>query len=150
MFLLKLCSVGFQSGSRPGSPDGISDCKSSPLARRLWRLKVPPPRAWIFSRRRVDTGGVHPGDGWRRRLGSAALGLAYVASGRLDGFWELHLNSWDVTAGLLLVGEAGGWRNDFLAGEGLGQGGPVLACPKSLQAVLQKTACGRAVFRANR
>lgn len=74
-----------------------------------------------------------------RRLGSAALGLAYVASGRLDGFWELHLNSWDVMAGLLLVREAGGWTNDFLEGDGLLRGGPVLACPPSLGEILRKT-----------
>ena len=43
-----------------------------------------------------------------RRLGSAALDLAYVACGRLDGFWEVKLNPWDVAAGALLVIEAGG------------------------------------------
>ena len=43
-----------------------------------------------------------------RRLGSAALELAYVAAGRLDGFWELRLSSWDYAAGVLLVQEAGG------------------------------------------
>jgi myo-inositol-1(or 4)-monophosphatase len=43
-----------------------------------------------------------------RRDGSAALDLAYVACGRLDGFWELGLNSWDTSAGVLLVEEAGG------------------------------------------
>jgi len=43
-----------------------------------------------------------------RRMGSAALDLAYVAAGRLDGYWELKLNSWDVAAGVLLVQEAGG------------------------------------------
>ena len=43
-----------------------------------------------------------------RRDGSAALDLAYVACGRLDGFWELGLNSWDTAAGVLLVKEAGG------------------------------------------
>jgi len=43
-----------------------------------------------------------------RRDGSAALDLAYVACGRLDGFWELGLNSWDTSAGVLLVREAGG------------------------------------------
>lgn len=48
-----------------------------------------------------------------RRLGSAALDLALVACGRLDGFWELHLEPWDVAAGLLLVREAGGESSDF-------------------------------------
>lgn len=43
-----------------------------------------------------------------RRLGSAALDLAYVAAGRLDGFWEYRLNPWDTAAGYLLVKEAGG------------------------------------------
>jgi myo-inositol-1(or 4)-monophosphatase len=43
-----------------------------------------------------------------RRLGSAALDLAYVAAGRLDGFWETGLKPWDVAAGVLLVQEAGG------------------------------------------
>ena len=43
-----------------------------------------------------------------RRLGSAAIDLAYVASGKLDGFWEIDLNLWDVCSGVLLVKEAGG------------------------------------------
>jgi myo-inositol-1(or 4)-monophosphatase len=43
-----------------------------------------------------------------RRAGAAALDLAYVASGRLDGFWEFGLNPWDMAAGILLVEEAGG------------------------------------------
>jgi myo-inositol-1(or 4)-monophosphatase len=43
-----------------------------------------------------------------RRLGVASLDLAYVAAGRLDGFWERNLNAWDIAAGLLLVREAGG------------------------------------------
>ncbi len=43
-----------------------------------------------------------------RRGGSAALDLAYVASGRLDGYWEFHLKPWDVAAGVLIVREAGG------------------------------------------
>jgi myo-inositol-1(or 4)-monophosphatase len=43
-----------------------------------------------------------------RRLGSAALDLCYVAAGRFDGFWEQHLQHWDIAAGLLIVREAGG------------------------------------------
>lgn len=62
-----------------------------------------------------------------RRLGSAAVCLAYVARGSLDGFWQAHLHSWDVTSGLLLVEEAGGRVCDFLAGDGLVAGNPVLA-----------------------
>jgi myo-inositol-1(or 4)-monophosphatase len=48
-----------------------------------------------------------------RRLGSAAIDLAYVACGRFDGFWELKLHPWDVAAGALLVEEAGGIVADF-------------------------------------
>lgn len=55
----------------------------------------------FFSRFSMLTQGV-------RRLGSAALDLAYVAAGRLDGYWEIKLKPWDVAAGALLVQEAGG------------------------------------------
>jgi myo-inositol-1(or 4)-monophosphatase len=48
-----------------------------------------------------------------RRAGSAALDLAYVASGRFEAFWEFHLNPWDTAAGFLLVEEAGGRVTDF-------------------------------------
>jgi myo-inositol-1(or 4)-monophosphatase len=72
-----------------------------------------------------------------RRMGSTALGLAYAAAGRLDGFWALQTNSWDCLAGLLLVEEAGGWANDFLAGgEGLLQRREALGCTPQLRAQL--------------
>ncbi|MDT8288025.1 MAG: inositol monophosphatase family protein, partial [Elusimicrobiales bacterium] len=48
-----------------------------------------------------------------RRMGSAALDLAWTACGRLDGYWEFNLKPWDVAAGLLLVKEAGGEVSDF-------------------------------------
>jgi len=51
-----------------------------------------------------------------RRAGSAALDFAYVACGRFDGYWELHLAPWDVAAGILLVQEAGGSVSDFDGG----------------------------------
>jgi len=54
-----------------------------------------------------------------RRMGAAAVDLALVAAGRLDGFWELHLSAWDVAAGILLVREAGGRVTDFAGGEAL-------------------------------
>jgi len=52
-----------------------------------------------------------------RRAGSAALDLAYVACGRMDGFWEFNLNPWDTAAGVLLIEEAGGCVTDFSGGE---------------------------------
>ncbi len=57
-----------------------------------------------------DTAGI-------RRPGSAALDFAYVAAGRLDGFWELGLSAWDFAAGALLVREAGGVVSDLAGGD---------------------------------
>jgi len=48
-----------------------------------------------------------------RKLGSAALDMAYVAAGRSDGFWQRNLNYWDIAAGIILVKEAGGFVTDF-------------------------------------
>jgi myo-inositol-1(or 4)-monophosphatase len=48
-----------------------------------------------------------------RRLGAAALDLAYVASGRLDGFWEFNLKPWDIVAGSIIVLESGGHVSDI-------------------------------------
>jgi len=52
-----------------------------------------------------------------RRTGSAALDLAYVAAGRLDGYWEIGLEKWDLAAGALLIEEAGGVISDFVGGD---------------------------------
>ncbi|MBW2260687.1 MAG: inositol monophosphatase [Deltaproteobacteria bacterium] len=52
-----------------------------------------------------------------RRAGAASLDLASVAAGRLDGFWEIGLEPWDMAAGALLVREAGGFVSDFAGGE---------------------------------
>ncbi len=65
--------------------------------------------------------------GMFHRCGSGALSLAWVASGRLLGYFEAHINAWDCLAGILLVAEAGGWHSDFLADEGLSRGNPLTA-----------------------
>ena len=52
-----------------------------------------------------------------RRFGAAALDLAWVAAGRLDGYWERDLNPWDMAAGLILVREAGGYASDCDGGD---------------------------------
>lgn len=62
-----------------------------------------------------------------RRMGSAAIDLAYVAAGRMDGFWEVSLNPWDVAAAVLLVTEAGGKVTDFLGNPYSIYGKPILA-----------------------
>lgn len=73
-----------------------------------------------------------------RRPGSAALDLAYVAAGRLDGFWEIGLNPWDMAAGALLIQEAGGLVSDFSGGNDyLDSGNLVAASPKVFKAMLQ-------------
>ena len=65
-----------------------------------------------------------------RRAGAAALDLAYVACGRLDGFWESGLKSWDMAAGVLLIEEAGGLVSDFSGGDSfLTKGAIVAATP---------------------
>jgi len=62
-----------------------------------------------------------------RRLGAAALDLAYVAAGRYDGFWEANLMAWDIAAGVLLVQEAGGLVAALDGGETFMQNGNILA-----------------------
>jgi myo-inositol-1(or 4)-monophosphatase len=62
-----------------------------------------------------------------RRIGAAALDLAYVAAGRFDGFWEFGLSPWDIAAGLLLVREAGGYVSDLSGGQAMMTSGDVLA-----------------------
>ena len=70
------------------------------------------------------------------QCGSAALGLARVADGRLDGYAERHLYAWDALAGLLLVEEAGGRVNPFLVGDALNTGNLTIAATPALYAVL--------------
>ena len=73
-----------------------------------------------------------------RRAGSAALDLAYVAAGRLDGFWELSLTPGDLAAGMLLIQEAGGLVSDFTGGNScLDTGNIVCGNPKVFKQLLQ-------------
>jgi myo-inositol-1(or 4)-monophosphatase len=62
-----------------------------------------------------------------RRIGSAALDLAYIASGRFDGFWELGLSPWDMAAGTLMIAEAGGQISDFWGGDSYLESGYIVA-----------------------
>ncbi len=74
----------------------------------------------------------------QRRSGSAALDLAYVAAGYLDGFWEYNLKTWDVAAGVLLVREAGGMATDFTQKHHNGDSGNIIAANQKLLNQLQK------------
>lgn len=71
-----------------------------------------------------------------RRAGSGALGLADVAAGKAEAYAELHINAWDCAAGIVLVREAGGFTNDFFAGDGLAAGNPLIATNAALCAKL--------------
>lgn len=77
-----------------------------------------------------------------RRLGSAAVDLAYVACGRFDGFFEYSLHPWDVAAGAFIVQEAGGRVTDFRGGTDFLHGAEIIAsnaaiAPELLQAIRQ-------------
>ena len=74
-----------------------------------------------------------------RRAGSAALDLAYVATGRLDGFWEFGLNRWDIAAGALLIQEAGGLVSDPLGGEDYLKTGNIVAGNAKITKQMLKT-----------
>lgn len=65
--------------------------------------------------------------GMFHRVGSGALTLAYVATGQLIGYLEMHINAWDCLAAILLVEEAGGMATPFLAENGVTGGGPIVA-----------------------
>ncbi len=79
-----------------------------------------------------DTAGI-------RRPGSAALDLAWLAAGRIDGFWEIGLSIWDMAGGVLLIQEAGGLVSDFAGGHDfLDTGNIVAASPKLLAPILKQ------------
>lgn len=68
-----------------------------------------------------------------KRSGSGSLGLCHVANGRTDGYGELHINAWDVAAGIVIASEAGAFINDFFAGTGISKGNPILCCTPGLE-----------------
>ncbi|MDJ0654328.1 MAG: inositol monophosphatase family protein [Xanthomonadales bacterium] len=74
-----------------------------------------------------------------RRAGSAALDLAYVAAGRIDAFWEMDLQPWDMAAGALLIREAGGMCTDFDGADGYLTSGNIIAGNLKLAGQIKKT-----------
>jgi myo-inositol-1(or 4)-monophosphatase len=77
-----------------------------------------------------------------RRLGSAALDLAWVAAGRVDGFWEDDLDPWDSAAGVLLVREAGGFVSDYRGSDRIFERREYIAASGSIHSKLQKLIAG--------
>ena len=95
-----------------------------------WNLRAGPDQ-YVDLLRRIASTGASPS-----RTGSGALAIAYVAAGRLDGFVEHHIHAWDCLAGIVLVSEAGGYVSDFLKGDGLTKGNPLIACAPGLKGAL--------------
>jgi myo-inositol-1(or 4)-monophosphatase len=117
---------------QPIRVSGISDMRHATVEAG-WSTRLPPePYAELVHRLKIAGANV-------RRAGSGTLGLAYVADGRIDAYCELHINSWDALAGLLLIEEAGGWINEFLDEQGLANGNPVLGCTPELARELTRT-----------
>ena len=83
-------------------------------------------------------GAVAPQVAGIRRLGSAALDLAWVAAGRYDGYWEADLKPWDAAAGVLLVKEAGGFVTDFRGADRAMERSEFLAANDALHSKLHK------------
>ena len=73
-----------------------------------------------------------------RRLGAASLDLAYVAAGRLDGFWERSLSPWDMAAGILMIREAGGFVTDADGGQAMFDTGTVVGGNETIQGLVVK------------
>jgi len=74
-----------------------------------------------------------------RRAGSAALDLAYVAAGRLDGFWEFGLSKWDMAAGILMIQEAGGIVDDVNGRQKYLENGNIIAAAPKVFKAMAKT-----------
>ena len=89
---------------------------------------------------------IQPNVAGLRRFGAAALDFAWVAAGRIDGYWERNLSPWDMAAGLLLVREAGGFVTDMDGGDAMMTKGHVVAgneaMHRDLLAILKQVAKG--------
>jgi myo-inositol-1(or 4)-monophosphatase len=73
-----------------------------------------------------------------RRMGAAAIDLAYVAAGRFDGFWEIGLSKWDFAAGVVLIREAGGKVSGFSGGDDFWKSGNILASNQAIHSQLKE------------
>jgi myo-inositol-1(or 4)-monophosphatase len=102
------------------------DLREAVFATGIPFAAVSPRNRLAFAR---TLGGLMPQVAGIRRFGAAALDLAWVAAGRFDGYWELGVKPWDVSAGLLLVREAGGFTSDPAGGEDFSGGDVVAATP---------------------
>ena len=77
-----------------------------------------------------------------RRFGAAALDLAYVAAGRLDGYWEQNISPWDIAAGIILIREAGGFATDIDGGDAMFTKRNIVVGNEAMHRELQTSAQG--------
>lgn len=91
-----------------------------------------------FNLSHAEMAALQPKVAGLRRFGAASLDLAYVAAGRLDGYWERNLQSWDIAAGMLLVREAGGYATDIDGRDTALQTGNIVAGNEAIQSALVK------------
>ena len=87
-------------------------------------------------------GAIAPHVAGVRRFGSAALDFAWVAAGRMDGFWEDELDRWDTAAGMLLVREAGGFVSDYRGSDRMFERREYIAASGAIHSRLQKLIAG--------
>ena len=73
-----------------------------------------------------------------RRFGAAALDLAFVAAGRLDGYWERNISPWDIAAGIIILREAGGFVTDIDGGDAMFTKRHIVAGNETIQRELQR------------
>ena len=95
----------------------LSEPDADAVGLGIGRSSRRPPREYTQTIETLFEHGVE-----HRRFGAGALMLAHVAAGQVHGYFEAHLHSWDALAGLVIIKEAGGMHNDFLANNGLTQG----------------------------
>ncbi len=95
-----------------------------------WSPRRPNARYWRLVADVMTAGAATRGGG------SGAMGLADVAAGRIDAYIELHINLWDVAAGLAILAEAGAWVSPFLDGDGPTEGNPILAAAPGIAEAL--------------
>lgn len=111
---------------RPSGADSVADG----MVGVGYSTRTAPAPAIAFLDRLLAEGGMFV------RNGSGALMITYVGAGRLLGYYEPHLNSWDGAAAIAIVREAGGWANDFLANDGLSKGNVIaVAAPRLVSAM---------------
>jgi myo-inositol-1(or 4)-monophosphatase len=124
---------GATLNGRPIAVSGAEDFKRASVELG-WSARVPYQRYVAILQRCYAAGAAV------KRSASGALGICHVANGRTDAYAELHINAWDVAAGIVIAGEAGASINDFFAGDGISKGNPILCCTPALAPQLREIA----------